>query len=81
MTDPENKALALVRDALTRYTDTPPEDIHPETLLADLQVDSLTLAELLFELEDKLGKSISDTTELPQSIADVMALVQPALDA
>lgn len=81
MTDTPSQAMALVREALSRYTDTPPQDMQPETLLADLQVDSLTLAELLFELEDKVGKSIGDTTQVPQTIADVIALVQPALDA
>ncbi|MGC4061338.1 MAG: acyl carrier protein [Aquabacterium sp.] len=70
-------ALSLVQQALAKYTDVPVSDIHLDTALADLQVDSLTLAELLFELEDQMGTSIADTAGVPRTIADVIALVEP----
>lgn len=80
MADPKEAALALVRDALTRYIDTPPQGIQPDTRLVDLSVDSLTLAELLFELEDKVGKPISDIPNPPQRIADVVDWLAPEVD-
>jgi len=76
-----NLGLDLVRQALSRYTDTPVDQIHPETLLADINVDSLTLAELLFELEDRLKVTMAEPTEPPQTIADLLVLVRPYLEA
>ena len=71
------QALTMVREALANYTDTPASDIHLETTLADLQVDSLTLAELLFALEDHLGTTISDVVQAPKQIAEIVALIEP----
>ncbi len=73
-------ALSMVRQALTNYTETPTGDIHLETTLAELQVDSLTLAELLFELEDRLGKTISDVKQVPKDIAAIVELVEPFIE-
>ncbi len=74
-------ALTLVRQALTKYTDTPPESIEMSTVLADIEVDSLTLAELLFELEDRLGVTIEETKELPRQVSELVAMVEPYLPA
>jgi acyl carrier protein len=73
-------ALSLVEEALSKYTEIPSGGIQPETLLADLQIDSLTLAELLFELEDRLGTSISEVTQPPKQISEILALIEPYLD-
>jgi len=70
-------ALNMARQALANYTDTPASEIHLETTLAELQVDSLTLAELLFALEDHLGTTISDVEQAPKQIADIVALIEP----
>lgn len=77
----DDKALDMVRQALVRYIDVPAEQIQMNSTLIDLQVDSLTLAEMLFELEDRLGKTLSEAPELPKTIADVVALIRPYLDA
>jgi acyl carrier protein len=79
MSTPYLNALDMVRQALTRYTDTPPDQIHMETSLADLQIDSLTLAELMFELEDRLGTSIDEAETVPSLISDLVAIVTPLL--
>jgi len=73
-------ALTLVRQALANYTDTPASDIHLDSTLADLQIDSLTLAELLFELEDHLGTTISDVAQAPKQVAEIVALIAPFID-
>ena len=70
-------ALTLVRESLARYTDTPVADMAMDTVLADIQIDSLTLAELLFELEDQLGTTIPEATEVPKQIGDIVALIEP----
>jgi len=70
-------ALTMVQQALANYTDVPASEIHLDTALADLQVDSLTLAELLFELEDHLGTTISDVGGVPRLVSDIIALIEP----
>lgn len=70
-------ALNVVRTALARYTDAAPDQMQPDTKLADIQIDSLTQAELLFELEDQLNVRMAEPPAPPQTIADLIALVEP----
>ena len=80
MTTTPMTALDLVRQVLGHYSDAPVDSIVPEAELAALQVDSLTLAELLFELEDRIGVTIAEPAERPTSIADILVLVEPHMD-
>ncbi len=77
MSAPELDPLALIRQVITKYTDAPPESVVPEAALADLDVDSLSLAEMLFALEDTLGKSIAEPTQRPQTVSDLIRLIEP----
>jgi acyl carrier protein len=77
--NPSMNALDLIRQSLHRYIDTPAENILPQTALLDIGVDSLTLVEMLFELEDKLGQRMPEPPATPQTIGDVMALIEPYL--
>lgn len=72
-------ALKLVQDALSRYTEIPQGGIQLDTKLADLQIDSLTLAELMFELEDQVGTSITEVQHVPQQVSEIIALIEPFL--
>jgi acyl carrier protein len=72
-------ALRLVREALAKYTETPAQAIQMDTVLVDIEIDSLTLAELLFELEDRLGVTIEETKELPRLVGELVAMVEPHL--
>lgn len=79
MTPAPTDALDLLRQVLAQFSDVPAEQVVPEAELASLQVDSLTAAEMLFELEDRLGASIADPGAPPRTVADVLALVEPHL--
>lgn len=70
-------ALDVLRQVLGHYSDAPAEKIVPEAELADLQVDSLTLAELLFELEDRIGVPMAEPAELPKRVSDILLLIEP----
>ena len=72
-------ALDLLRQVLGHLTDATPEQIVPEAELASLQIDSLTLAELLFALEDRLGVTVVEPSERPQTVADVLRMIAPQL--
>lgn len=81
MTDLHTAALDLVTQALTRYIELPAEGIQMSSVLKDMGVDSLTLAELLFELEDRIGQQIPDVTTPPVLVGDVVTLLVPYLAA
>lgn len=80
MSVPEMDSLTLIRQVISKYCDAPAEAVVPEATLADLDVDSLSLAEMLFALEDTLGTSIAEPTQRPQTVADLMKLIEPFMD-
>ena len=47
--------LELLRDFIKRRVANPPEEITLESRLEDVGVDSLTLLDLMFDMEDKFG--------------------------
>jgi acyl carrier protein len=77
MSVPELDSLTLIRQVIGKYCDAPSDAVVPEATLADLNVDSLSLAEMLFALEDTLGTSIAEPTERPQTVADLQKLIEP----
>lgn len=81
MTPGSLNALDVLRRILGRYSDVAPEQVVPEAELSALQVDSLTLAELLFELEDLVGTPMADPATLPTHVSDLLLLIEPHLAA
>lgn len=77
MSASEMDSLGLIRLVIGKYCDAPPDAVVPEATLVDLNVDSLSLAEMLFSLEDTLGTSIAEPTERPQTVADLQRLIEP----
>jgi acyl carrier protein len=56
-----DEVMKLVRDHLSTELEVAPERIQPETRFReDLDADSLDLYELVMELEDRYGISISE---------------------
>jgi len=80
MSASEIDSLSLIRQVIGKYTDAAPEAVVPEATLEELEVDSLSLAEMLFALEDTLGTSIAEPTQRPQTVADLMKLIEPFMD-
>jgi acyl carrier protein len=75
--------LALVQNFLAERLEVPAEKVVPEALLTDLGIDSLMFAEMLFEFEDRTGKSIDITSSevLPATVAELLALIDAHLNA
>jgi acyl carrier protein len=63
-----------IKKFLHERLDSVPDDMTSETKLIDLGVDSLMLAELMFEAEDNLGITIDSDVALPQTVGDMTAL-------
>lgn len=69
-------AIELIRRFLVDRLGVSEADVQPEAMLADLGLDSLMLAELMFEAEDRLGIEISSDQTPPRTVADMVAVIE-----
>lgn len=65
----------LIRTFLTDRLGVQPEQVTPEAMLAELGVDSLMLAELMFEAEDRLGIEIPPDVKPPKTVAEMQLVI------
>ncbi|OGB17198.1 MAG: phosphopantetheine-binding protein [Burkholderiales bacterium RIFCSPLOWO2_12_67_14] len=69
----------LIQKFLQDRLGTAPESIVPGARLVDLGLDSLMLAELMFEAEDRFAISIPSDLQLPNTVGDMTALIDTLL--
>lgn len=69
--------LEQIRAAAVMCAGVDPDAVTLEATLDTLEIDSLTLAECLFYLEDS-GVTVREPTSRPQTVADLVALIEPA---
>jgi acyl carrier protein len=69
------QSTELIRQFLHERVGTQPDQVVNDALLADLGVDSLMLAELMFEAEDRLGISIDSNVTVPKTVGDMVRLI------
>ena len=69
------QSTELIRQFLQERLGADPAQVVHEAVLADLGVDSLMLAELMFEAEDRLGISIGSNVTVPKTVGDMVALI------
>jgi acyl carrier protein len=55
--------------------------VHPEATMAELGLDSLSLTELLFDLEDEYGIEVPDERARFNTLAEAAALVDELIRA
>ncbi|MBW2416711.1 MAG: acyl carrier protein [Deltaproteobacteria bacterium] len=67
-------AYVFLAETLSGTYDVDPDAIHPQATLADLGLDSLTVVELLFDVEDELGITIPEGVTF-QTLAEAAALM------
>jgi acyl carrier protein len=68
-------AIELIRRFLVDRLGVAEAAVVPEAVLGELGVDSLMLAELMFEAEDRLGIEISSDQAPPKTVADMVAAI------
>lgn len=68
-------SIDLIRTFLTDRLGVAPEQVTPQALLAELGVDSLMLAELMFEAEDRLGIEIPSDVQPPKTVAEMQTVI------
>ena len=59
----------------------PIELLVPEATMASLNIDSLSMIEFLFEMEDKLGISLSDSRVPLRTLGDIFDEIDKAIQA
>ena len=70
-----------MRDFLAERLDVTGDKVVPEAKLADLGIDSLMFAEMLFEFEDRAKTELDIRTAdaLPETVGELIALIEAHL--
>ena len=68
-------AYSVLLELLSEKYDIDPEAISPEATLTELGLDSLTVVELLFDVEDEFGIEVPEERATFQTLAEAAALV------
>ncbi|HEY5291373.1 MAG TPA: acyl carrier protein [Burkholderiales bacterium] len=73
--------LERVQTLLQAHFSLAPEQVHADTPLADLGIDSLAAIEFMFELENQFKVSLSDERTELVTVADIVAVVEHAFSS
>jgi acyl carrier protein len=69
------ESIELIRNFLSARQGVESAKIVPETLLADLGVDSLMMLELVFEFEDQFGITLPEDLKGPKTVGEMVTLM------
>ena len=71
----------FLAQVLSEKYDVPREAISPEATLTELGLDSLTIVELLFDVEDEFGIEVPEERATFETLAEAAALVEELVQA
>ncbi len=71
----------VLAELLSEKYDVDSETIRPEATLTELGLDSLTVVELLFDVEDEFGIKVPEERATFQTLAEAAALVGELVEA
>ena len=71
----------FLAEVLSKKYDVDPDAISPEATLTELGLDSLTIVELLFDVEDEFGIEVPEERVTFQTLAEAAALVDELVQA
>ena len=74
-------AYSFIAKVLSETYDVDPEAISPGATLTELGLDSLTIVELLFEVEDEFEIEVPEERATFKTIAEAAALVEELVQA
>ena len=72
---------AFMAEVLSEKYDVDRKAISPEATLTELGLDSLTIVELLFDVEDEFGIEVPEERATFQTLAEAAALVDELVQA
>lgn len=73
------QALELIRTGIAENTDLDPATVTPSSRLDELGVDSFTLLELIFTLEEQMEIELGNDVGTPETVQDLIDILQPHL--
>lgn len=73
------QALELIRTGIAENTDIDPATVTPSSRLDELGVDSFTLLELIFTLEEQMEIELGSDVGTPETVQDLIDILQPHL--
>ncbi|WP_322520368.1 phosphopantetheine-binding protein [Guyparkeria halophila] len=73
------QALELIRKGIAENTDLDPATVTPSSRLDELGVDSFTLLELIFTLEEQMEIELGSDVGTPETVQDLIDILQPHL--
>lgn len=68
--------LAVIKAFLDKHVKNPPENLTPETRFDTIGLDSMSMLELMFEIEDQYGVRLPDDVTPPENIGDLLKLIE-----
>lgn len=68
--------LQLLQEFIKRRVVNPPETITLESRLEEIGVDSLSLLDLMFDMEDKFGVRMPDDLPRPETVGELIAIFE-----
>ncbi len=71
--------LPKIQSMLEKQFGLTAEQVAPERQLAELGIESLSVIEFMFELENEFGIEVSEAGEPPRTVADLVKLVEEAV--
>lgn len=73
--------MTKIQSMLEKQFGFTPEQLAPEQALADLGVESLSMVEFMFDLENEFSIDLSGSNSLgvPRTVAELAVLVEAAL--
>jgi acyl carrier protein len=67
--------LDIIKDYLKQHMDNLPEALTAESRLDEIGIDSLSLLEFLFELEDKYDINVPEDVPSPKTIGQLIEVI------
>lgn len=71
-----NNNLDIIKDYIDRHADNPPENLTLESKLNEIGIDSMAILELIFELEDKYGIRLPEDIPTPETVGQLLELIE-----
>lgn len=76
----DNKILSNVIELVAKYADCSPTELSADTLLSETGIESIGVAELIFDLESEYDIQIEDTNEIQDrfnlgTIGDIVKMI------
>ncbi len=71
-----NNNLDIIKDYIDRHADNPPENLTLESELNEIGIDSMAILELIFELEDKYGIRLPEDIPTPETVGQLLELIE-----